>query len=176
MADPEANCEAAQWPTMQCVAVGSEDSQAAAVSFRTRDLLLRPTTQPINAVCGHMGEFGLMVPQGASLAAQLIAMVADPDTPIPGAAGSAQSDLASALERLQVEIRSLKAEITRRAQSDEVARRLVTIRGVGPLIAMVLTILAPPPETFCRGRDFWLGWGWHLGSTPPAGSSAWAPP
>src|ERR671916_2729186 len=66
MADAEAICEAAQRPTMRFVAVKSEDSQAAAVIFRTRDLLVRQRTQLINALRGHMGEFGVVVPQGAS--------------------------------------------------------------------------------------------------------------
>src|SRR4051812_48560269 len=40
MADAEAICEAAQRPTMRFVAVKSEQAQAAAVVFRTRDLLV----------------------------------------------------------------------------------------------------------------------------------------
>ena len=159
MADAEAICEAAQRPTMRFVAVKSEENQAAAVIFRTRDLLVRQRTQLINALRGHMGEFGLIVPQGASQAGRLIAMVADPDAPLPDAARSALSALVSALERLEGEICRLEAEITRRAKDDEVARRLMTIPGVGPLIATAFAVLAPPPETFRRGRDFaaWLG-------------------
>jgi transposase len=159
IADAEAICEAAQRPTMRFVAVKSEDSQAAAVIFRARDLLVRQRTQVINALRGHMGEFGLVVPQGASQASRLVAVVVDPDTPIPEAARSALSALVSALERLEGEIRRLEAEITRRAKEDEVARRLMTIPGVGPLIATALVALAPPPETFRQGRDFaaWLG-------------------
>jgi len=144
---------------MRFVAVKSGDQQAAAVIFRTRDLLVRQRTQLINALRGHMAEFGLVAPQGAARAKGLIAMVADPDAPPADAARSALHALASALERLEVEIRSLEAEIVRRARENEVARRLMTIPGVGPLIATALVALAPPPETFRRGRDFaaWLG-------------------
>src|SRR3974390_1059077 len=39
-ADAEAICEAAQRPTMRFVAVKSEEQQAAALVFRTRDLLV----------------------------------------------------------------------------------------------------------------------------------------
>ena len=158
-ADAEAICEAAQRPTMRFVAVKSEDSQAAAVIFRSRDLLVRQRTQLINALRGHIGEFGVVVPQGASQAGRLVAMVTDPEAPLPDAARSALHALVSALEKLEVEIRSLEAEITRRAREDETARRLMTIPGVGPLIATALVALAPPPATFRRGRDFaaWLG-------------------
>ena len=158
-ADAEAICEAALRPTMRFVAVKSEECQAAAVIFRTRDLLVRQRTQLINALRGHMGEFGLVAPQGAAQAKGLVALVADPDAPLPDAARSALHALASALDRLEVEIRSLEAEIVRRARANEVARRLMTIPGVGPFIATALVALAPPPETFRRGRDFaaWLG-------------------
>ncbi len=161
-ADAEAIAEAAQRPTMRFVAVKSEDSQAAAVIFRTRDLLVRQRTQLINALCGPMGEFGLVVPQGAARAKELIAMVADPDTRLPGAARPALEILTSALTRLEAEIRSLEAEIVRRAHENEVARRLMTIPGVGPLIATALVALAPPPQIFRRGRDFAA----RLGLTP----------
>jgi transposase len=158
-ADAEAICEAAQRPTMRFVAVKSEDDQATAVIFRTRDLLVRQRTQLINALRGHMGEFGLVVPQGAARAKELVALVADPDTLVPERARPALQVLVSALERLDAEIRRLEAEIVRRAKEDPTARRLMTIPGVGPLIATALVALAPPPQTFRRGRDFaaWLG-------------------
>ncbi len=150
---------AAQRPTLLFVAVKNEGSQAAAVIFRTRDLLVRQRTQLINALRGPMGEFGLVGPQGAARAQELVAMVSDADAPLPEAARSALSALVSALEGIEVGIRRLEAEITRRAKGDEVARRLMTIPGVGPLIATALVALAPPPQTFRRGRDFaaWLG-------------------
>jgi transposase len=158
-ADAEAICEAAQRPTMRFVAVKSEESQAAAVIFRTRDLLVRQRTQLINALRGHLGEFGLVVPQGAARVKELVALVADPDTLVPAAARPALQVLVSALERLDAEIRGLEIEIVRRAKEDATARRLMTIPGVGPLIATALVALAPPPLTFRSGRDFaaWLG-------------------
>src|SRR3954470_15738233 len=46
--DAEAICEAAQRPTMRFVAPKSEQTQAAALVFRARDLLVRQRTQVIN--------------------------------------------------------------------------------------------------------------------------------
>lgn len=39
------------------------------------------------------------------------------------------------------------------------SRRLMTIPGVGPITATAIAALAPPVETFAKGRDFaaWLG-------------------
>jgi transposase len=54
MADVEAICEAAQRPTMRFVQGKSTEAPAAAVVFRTRDLLVRQCTQLINALRGHL--------------------------------------------------------------------------------------------------------------------------
>src|SRR5215211_3156685 len=64
MADAEAISEAAQRPTMRFVAVKSEAKQASGVVFRTRDLLERQRTQIINALRGHLAEFGIVVAKG----------------------------------------------------------------------------------------------------------------
>jgi transposase len=54
---------------------------------------------------------------------------------------------------------ALDAEIATRAKQDEVARRLMSVPGIGPVIATAIAALAPPPENFSKGRDFaaWLG-------------------
>jgi transposase len=72
-ADAEAICEAAQRPTMRFVALKSEDTQAAAVVFRTRDLLVCQRTQAINALRGHLAEFGVIAAKGPVHTAKLIA-------------------------------------------------------------------------------------------------------
>ena len=45
------------------------------------------------------------------------------------------------------------------AREAEVSRRLTTVPGVGPISATAIAALAPPAETFVKGRDFaaWLG-------------------
>jgi len=74
VADAEAICEAAVRPTMRFVPVKSEETQGAAMVFRVRELLIRQRTQAINALRGHLTEFGQIVPQGAANASKLIAL------------------------------------------------------------------------------------------------------
>ena len=158
-ADAEAICEAAMRPTMRFVPVKSEETQGAAMVFRIRERLIRQRTQAINALRGHLGEFGQIVPQGAANAARLIAIVEDPESGLPADAMAPLQVLVAALAHLETEIGKLDAEIARRAKENEVARRLMTIPGIGPLIATAIAVLAPPPETFRKARDFaaWLG-------------------
>ena len=66
VADAEAICEAALRPTMRFVPVKSEETQGAAMVFRVRELLIRQRTQAINALRGHLAEFGQIVPQGGA--------------------------------------------------------------------------------------------------------------
>lgn len=63
---------------MRFVAVKSETRQASAAVFKVRDLLVRQKTQIINALRGHMAEFGVVVPQGSTHVGTLIADVEDP--------------------------------------------------------------------------------------------------
>ena len=155
-ADAEAICEAAQRPTMRFVAPKSEQAQAAAVAFRARDLLVRQRTQIINALRGHLAEFGIVAAKGPAYVPHLVQTVEDPDGSIPDLA---RPILIEMLHRLDDQIALLDGEIARRAKEDETARRLMTIPGVGPVTAVALAALAPPAETFKRGRDFaaWVG-------------------
>ncbi len=158
-ADAEAICEAAVRPTMRFVPVKSEETQDAAMVFRVRELLIRQRTQAINALRGHLTEFRQVVPQGTANASRLIAIVEDPESGLPAEAISTLKTLIAALAHMEAEIKTLNAEIARRAKENDVARRLMTVPGIGPLIATAIATLAPPPETFRKGRDFaaWLG-------------------
>ena len=158
-ADAEAICEAAQRPTMRFVLPKSAEAQAAAVVFRTRDLLVRQRTQLINALRGHLAEFGFVVPQGPGHVTKLITLVEDPSSDMPIAARTILSVLSQTFQAIQLKIALLDREIAARAKTDETARRLMTIPGIGPVVATAIVALAPAASTFRRGRDFaaWLG-------------------
>ena len=158
-ADAEAICEAAQRPTMRFVAVKSEAKQASAVIFRTRDVLVGQRTQLINAIRGHLAEYGQIVPQGPAHVERLIAQIEDPASDLPPAARASLAVLVGMLRHLQEQTAALDAEIAARAKADDTARRLMSVPGIGPLIATAIEALAPPVETFRSGRDFaaWVG-------------------
>lgn len=158
-ADAEAICEAAQRPSMRFVAVKSEDQQANAVVFRARDLLVRQRTQLINALRGHLTEYGWVVPKGTGHVATLARLIEAPDGQLPASAVPVFKLMLGSLAELDRQIAVLDVEIARRAKQDPVARRLMTIPGIGPIAATAIAALAPPPETFRKGRDFaaWVG-------------------
>ncbi|MEK7874044.1 MAG: IS110 family transposase [Chloroflexota bacterium] len=159
MADAEAICEAAQRPTMRFVPVKSEHQQASGVVFRARDLLVGQRTQVINALRGHMAEYGYVTAKGVGHVQRLIERIEDPEGDLPPAARASLQVMVQMLRTLAEQIVVLDAEIARRAKEDPVARRLLTVPGIGPVTAAAIVALAPSPETFGCGRDFsaWLG-------------------
>lgn len=146
-------------PTMRFVPVKSEETQGAAKVFRIRELLIRQRSQTINALRGHLAEFGKVVPQGAANASKLIALLEDPESGLPAEATATLRVLIGTLARLEAQIAELDARIARCTKQNDVARRLMTVPGIGPLIATAIATLAPPPRTFRKTRDFaaWLG-------------------
>ena len=79
-ADAEAICEAAQRPGMRFVPIKDEEQQVNGVVFQARDLLVHQRTQCINALHGHLSEYGYVFPQGITHGAILIAHVEDRNT------------------------------------------------------------------------------------------------
>lgn len=156
MADAGAIAEAASRPTMRFVAVKSEAQQAAAMAYRTRDLLVRQRTQTINALRAHLAEQGIVAPTGPAHVGRLAAVIDGDDGMLP----TAVRHLARLLQgQIAEKIASLDAELRRRVTTDDTARRLTTIPGVGAVTAAAITTFAPPIETFSKGRDFpaWVG-------------------
>ena len=158
-ADAEAICEAAQRPSMRFVPVKTEEQQANAIVFRARDLLVRQRTQCVNALRGHLLEFGYVFPQGITHVATLVGLVEDPQSSVPESARIILQLLVDTFTALDGQIAALDAEINRRSKADPTARRLMTIPGVGPIVSTAITALVPAAEGFRAGRDFaaWLG-------------------
>ncbi len=158
-ADAEAICEAAQRPSMRFVAVKDEEQQASGVVFRARDVLVRQRTQCINALRGHLTEYGWVVAKGATHVPSLIDQIEHPNCQLPESARLILEVLVANLRSLEANIAVLDVEINRRSKEDPLARRLMTIPGVGPITATAIVALAPAAGTFKSGRDFaaWLG-------------------
>ena len=158
-ADAEAICEAASRPTMRFVAVKPEEQQARGMRFRTRELLVRQRTQTINALRGHLAEFGVVAPRGPAYVGRLAAAIEDADSGLPDAVRELGALLLGQVAALDARIAGLENALRARAREDAQAVRLMSIPGIGPLSAMAIQAFAPPMESFRRGRDFaaWLG-------------------
>jgi len=158
-ADAEAIVEAASRPTMRFVAVKTEEQQARAMLFRTRDLLVRQRTQLINALRGHLSEHGVVAAQGPANVKVLEEAVEDQGTSLPLLVVELARVFLDQIEGLWKRISGLEKVTAHEEACGETTRRLQTMPGVGPITALAIETFAPPMDVFKCGRNFaaWLG-------------------
>ena len=159
-ADAAAICEAVARPSMRFVPVKSEGQQAALSQHRIRDLLVRQRTMLINALHGHLGEFGIIGPVGRHRVAELERALAVADeVTVPALAREALQILIAELHSLDQRIKAIEVAIVRENKTNAVSRRLTTIPGIGPITASAIAATIPDPAAFKSGREFaaWIG-------------------
>jgi transposase len=160
MADAEACCEAVQRPGMRFVPVKSADQQAMAMLHRVRDQLVGQRTATINALRGHLAEFGLVAAQRRQGLRELLAVLGDlEDERIPPLARETLAGLVGQLHDLEDRIAAFDQRLVALTRTDPVCRRLAEIPGVGPVIATAFMAAVPDPGRFSSGRHLsaWLG-------------------
>ena len=143
---------------MRFVPIKNEEQQAVLVMHRSRDLLVRQRTQLINALRGHLSEFGLIEAQGPSHVRRLLESM-QADSSVPQLARDTLALLASTLDAVSVQIDAIEAKIAAWHKVNPTSQRLATIPGIGPLIASAITATVTDPAAFRGGREFaaWLG-------------------
>ncbi|MBC7284698.1 IS110 family transposase [Hoeflea sp.] len=158
-ADAEAIAEAAMRPTMRFVAVKSAETQGRAVAFRTHQCLVRQRTQLINALRGHLAEFGLVAPKGPASLKLLENALADESSDLSDPVREMGTVYLEQIARLTDVIERLANELEDASKTDCELRRLCTIPGIGPVTAGAVVAFAPDLDTFDSGRNFaaWLG-------------------
>lgn len=156
-ADAEAICEVVSRPSMRFVPVKSEETQGRLVTHKTREFLVRQQTQLVNAIRAHLGEFGITIPKGIQNVNRLIE--ACENAKLPAVARNALNLLADQLVDTQKRITALTAELKADASTNEAARRLQTIPGIGPITASAIVSALPDISDFRSGRDLsaWIG-------------------
>jgi transposase len=158
IADAEACCEAVQRPGMRFVPIKTEEQQSMLMLHRIRDLLIRQRTASVNALRGHLAEYGIVAARGSARARELMALATTPDC-VPGLAREALSHLVEQIRDTERRIATFDKQIMAIAKSNEHCQRLMTIPGVGPFIASALTASVGDPKYFSSGRHLaaWLG-------------------
>lgn len=157
--DAEAISEAASRPTMRFVAVKSVENQAQASLFRSRSLLVGQRTQLLNALRGHLAEYGLVAPAGVAKINHLIRRLEAAGDEVPSAVRLLARAFLDQIQALSNAVSELEGRLKAQARSNLVTRRLQTVPGIGPMTAVAIDAFAPPPEAFRSGRDFaaWVG-------------------
>jgi transposase len=142
------------------VPIKTPEQQAVLMLHRTRDLLVRQRTMLVNALRGHMAEFGIVAPQGISRVADLVALlIGEDETALPPLARHALRGLAAELEAVGKRVEEVEAAIMAWHKENEASRRLATIPGVGPITASAIVATVGDASNFGSARHFaaWVG-------------------
>ena len=159
-ADAEACCEAVQRPGMRFVPVKNAQQQALLMLHRIRDRLIAERTGTINAIRGHMAEFGMVAAQRDVGLKTLIAIIADDDdVRLPAMARALLVLQLDHLRQIEARIAALDGRLVRQAREDDACRRLTEAPGIGPVIATAMVATVGNARLFSSGRSFaaWLG-------------------
>jgi transposase len=159
-ADADACCEAVQRPGMRFVPVKNEQQQSLLMLHRIRDRLIAERTGTINAIRGHMAEFGMVAAQRDAGLKALFAIIADgDDVRLPAVARELLVLQVEHLRQIEAGIAALDGRLVRQARDDEACRRLIEAPGIGPVIATAMVATVGNARLFSSGRSFaaWLG-------------------
>jgi len=143
---------------MRFVEVKTEEQQSVLMLHRTRQLFVRQRTTLINAIRAHMAEFGIVAGIGRNGVERLLRLIDEgSDGRVPAVARECLQALRAQLVLVKRQILEADRRILAWHRSNELSRRLETIPGVGPLIALVASI--PDPHAFGSARDVpaWIG-------------------
>jgi transposase len=158
--DAEAIAEAATRPTMRFVELKSEAQLDMQTMHRGRDRLVGERTALINQLRAVLLERGIIVPQGRrKLERYLDAHLSAAEVTLSPRVRVLVADLRAEWRELDRRIAAFDEEFALQARTDETARLLTSIPGIGPLNATALAAAIGNARTFGRGRDLaaWLG-------------------
>ena len=158
--DAEAIAEAASRSTMRFVEPKSEEQLDMQTLHRVRQRLVGARRTLINQLRAILFERGHGIAQGRRrLELAVETMLADPKLPLGNRIRSLVAEIRAEWRELDRRIDALNAEFAERARTDDAARRLTEIPGIGVLNATALVAAVGDGCAFRRARDLaaWLG-------------------
>jgi transposase len=150
--DAEAICEAASRPSMRFVSPKTEEQQILGACHRVRESLVRDRVKTSNQIHGFLLEFGISLPIGPGVIKRLPSVLAEHRLP---------ARLIVVLERLHAhykyleqQIDEVEKEIALQLKEDDLGTRLMTVPGIGPITASLLSAELGDGKQYRCGRDF----------------------
>lgn len=158
--DAEAIAEAVSRPTMRFVEVRTPEQVDLQALHRVRDRLVAQRTRVICQMRAFCLEYGIAMHQGAGrFKSDIPGVIADEGNDLTPAMRRLLTSLCEDVRGLEARIAEVTREIEDAAATDDTARRLMTIPGIGPLAATGLLAAAGKGTQFRKGRHMaaWLG-------------------
>ncbi|MEO2228581.1 IS110 family transposase [Escherichia coli] len=150
--DAEAICEAASRPSMRFVQPRTETQQAMRALHRVRESLIRDKVKTTNQIHGFLLEFGISLPTGDAVIKRLSLVLAEHE--ISEYLSRLLMKLHAHYLYLIEQITELESELNQSIKADATAQRIMTIPGVGPITASLLSSPLGDSKQFSCSRDF----------------------
>ena len=152
--DAEAIAEAATRPTMRFVALKSEAQLDMQTLHWVREQLVGERTAMMNQIRAILLKRGHVVPQGRAKLAACLNDLLDSysDLDITPRKRMLVADVRERWQFLDARIAALDTEFAEQGRTDESARRLTTIPGIGALNATTLVVAIGDVATFAIWR------------------------
>jgi transposase len=158
--DAEAIAEAATRPTMRFVTLKNAAQSDMQSLHRARERLVAERTALINQLRALLIERGIVVPQGRrKLERQLVDILSEENCSMGKRIRELIADMQAEWRTLDRRITAFETEFALHARTDDAARRLATVPGIGIINATALVAAVGDGRAFARGRDMaaWLG-------------------
>ncbi|MEO0622272.1 MAG: IS110 family transposase [Pseudomonadota bacterium] len=159
-ADAEAIAEAVQRPRMRFVPIKTREQLELQAVHRVRDRLVARRTAVSNQIRGLLVEHGIVMRKGrGGFRGFVPALLSDEAGPLPPAMRQLVGGLWEEWCATDAAVQDLSRQLEHLAKKDEACRRLMTVPGVGALVATAMVAAVADGSAFARGRDFaaWLG-------------------
>lgn len=145
---------------IHAVPIKSAERLALQALHRVRSRYVRNRTAVSNEMRGLLLEHGVALAKGESaLESGLTRILETSKVPLPRRLRELIADLSAEWEQLGRRIERLTAELTASAHADPVARRLMTVPGIGPISAAAMVCKEPQPERYASARHFAASFG-----------------
>ncbi len=158
--DAEAIAEAVGRPRMRFVPTKSVEQLDLQAMHRVRARVVRHRTSVINQIRALLLERGFTIRQGARFVQAALPDILGRDAEhLSPRMVQVIADLSADLRYLNERIDAVTAEIETLAKADDACQRMMTVPGIGPIIASAMVSAVGDGAAFDKGRDFaaWLG-------------------
>lgn len=157
--DAEAIAEAATRPTMRFVSLKNEVQLDLQALHRARERLVLARTSLINQLRAVLLERGITVPKGRTILMRRLKEIGLEALQVTVRTRQLLQELLAECAMLDDRIRTYDEAFAAITRSDQQARRLSSIPGVGVINATALLAAVGDGSAFARGRDWRRGLG-----------------
>jgi transposase len=126
---------------------------------RVRDHFIRRRTGAVNALRGHLAEFGVVAASQRAGLNRLLELIEATDDRLPAECIELLGMITAEIRGYDAAIAKLDGKLRAKARDDATARRLMAVPGIGPIIATAIPAHMSAGGAFPSGRSFaaWLG-------------------